>query len=33
VVALFEREPQLAAINAQVKHKTYLDVDERQKPA
>ena len=33
VLALFEREPELALINAQVKHRTYLDVDERQKPA
>ncbi|MGD0005811.1 MAG: glycosyltransferase family protein [Anaerolineaceae bacterium] len=33
VLELFEREPQLALINSQVKHKTYLDVDERQKPA
>jgi spore coat polysaccharide biosynthesis protein SpsF len=33
VLDLFEREPHLASINAQVKHKTYLDVDERQKPA
>jgi len=33
VVDLFEREPQLALINSQVKHKTYLDVDERHKPA
>jgi spore coat polysaccharide biosynthesis protein SpsF len=33
VLALFEREPELARINAQVKHRTYLDVDERQKPA
>jgi spore coat polysaccharide biosynthesis protein SpsF len=33
VLDLFEREPQLALINSQVKHKTYLDVDERQKPA
>jgi spore coat polysaccharide biosynthesis protein SpsF len=33
VLDLFEREPQLALINSQVTHKTYLDVDERQKPA
>jgi spore coat polysaccharide biosynthesis protein SpsF len=33
VLELFKREPQLALINSQVKHKTYLDVDERQKPA
>jgi hypothetical protein len=33
VLDLFEREPHLASINSQVKHKTYLDVDERQKPA
>jgi spore coat polysaccharide biosynthesis protein SpsF len=33
VLELIEREPQLALINSQVKHKTYLDVDERQKPA
>ncbi len=33
VLELFERDPQLALINSQVKHKTYLDVDERQKPA
>lgn len=33
VLDLFEREPHLALINSQVKHKTYLDVDERQKPA
>lgn len=33
VLELFEREPQLALINSQVKHRTYLDVDERQKPA
>ena len=29
VLALFEREPELAQINAEIKHKTYLDVDER----
>jgi len=33
VLELFKREPQLALINSQVMHKTYLDVDERQKPA
>ena len=33
VLALLEREPQLGLINSQVKHKTYLDVDERHKPA
>jgi len=30
VLALFEREPELAQINAQVLHKSYQDVDERQ---
>jgi len=29
VLALLEREPQLASINADVDHKTYLDVDDR----
>ncbi len=29
VLSLVKREPQLAQINAQVKHKTHLDVDER----
>lgn len=29
VLALFQREPELAAINSGVVHKTYLDVDER----
>jgi len=29
VLALFEREPDLAQINAAVQHKTHLDVDER----
>jgi hypothetical protein len=28
---LFQREPELAAINSGVVHKTYLDVDERNK--
>jgi len=28
VLALFEREPELAQINAEVKHNTYLDVDD-----
>lgn len=32
VLQLFEREPELGRINAQVKHKTYLDTDQRQKP-
>jgi len=32
VLELFKREPQLALINSQVKHRTYLDVDERQNP-
>jgi spore coat polysaccharide biosynthesis protein SpsF len=31
VVALYQREPQLAQINAQVQHKHYQQVDERQK--
>ncbi len=30
VLALFEREPELAALNAGVRHKGYTDVDERQ---
>jgi spore coat polysaccharide biosynthesis protein SpsF len=30
VLALFEREPELAALNAGVQHKGYTDVDERQ---
>jgi spore coat polysaccharide biosynthesis protein SpsF len=29
VLALFEREPELALINNQIKHKTYLDFDNR----
>ena len=29
VLKLVEREPQLAQLNAQIKHKTHLDVDER----
>jgi spore coat polysaccharide biosynthesis protein SpsF len=29
IVALFEDEPELAQINAQVRHKTHLDVDDR----
>lgn len=29
VLALFDREPELAEINAEVRHKTYLDVDGR----
>jgi spore coat polysaccharide biosynthesis protein SpsF len=31
VLALYQREPQLAEINAQVQHKHYQQVDERQK--
>jgi spore coat polysaccharide biosynthesis protein SpsF len=31
VLRLFQREPELAAINSGVVHKTYLDVDERNK--
>jgi spore coat polysaccharide biosynthesis protein SpsF len=31
LLALFQREPELAAINSGVMHKTYLDVDERNK--
>ena len=31
VLALYQREPQLAQINAQVQHKHYQQVDERQK--
>jgi len=29
VLALIEREPNLARINAAVQHKTHLDIDER----
>lgn len=29
VLAIFEREPELAQINASVRHKTHLDVDDR----
>ncbi len=29
VLAVFEREPDLAKINGQIRHKTFLDVDER----
>jgi spore coat polysaccharide biosynthesis protein SpsF (cytidylyltransferase family) len=29
IVALFEREPELAKINADIQHKTYFDVDKR----
>jgi spore coat polysaccharide biosynthesis protein SpsF len=31
VLAIFEREPQLAQINGQIQHKTFLDVDDRAK--
>ena len=31
VLAVFEREPELAQINGQIQHKTFLDVDERAK--
>jgi len=31
VLAIFEREPELAQINGQIRHKTFLDVDERAK--
>jgi spore coat polysaccharide biosynthesis protein SpsF len=31
VLAIFEREPELAQINGQIQHKTFLDVDERAK--
>ncbi|HEX7974251.1 MAG TPA: glycosyltransferase family protein [Anaerolineales bacterium] len=31
ILALFDREPELARINAEVRHKPYQDVDERRK--